>query len=169
MPFVWVLLDLLTKKIKQMYEKYCFRFITSLKRQGSGSRSRSVSKSRIQICIKLKSRIRIRISIKVKSRIRIRIWIRIKRVWIRNTVSLTFYPQNGWYPSHVLKHIHCLVCWLFVTLSRQGKTFTQMNYAGHTAYLPTTMLPASISPRSKFSIYKVYSAYHLQHITVKSC
>jgi hypothetical protein len=54
-------------------KKYCFRYITYLKRQGSGS----VSNGRIRI--KLKSIIRIRI--KAKSMIR----ISIKGVWIRNT------------------------------------------------------------------------------------
>jgi hypothetical protein len=62
-----------------LYKKYCFRYVTSLKRQGSGS----VSNSRIRI------RLEIRIRIKVKSRIR----ICIKRVQIRNTASAR--EKNG--------------------------------------------------------------------------
>jgi hypothetical protein len=87
-----------------MYKKYCFRYITSWKRQ----RSRSISNSRIQIHIKLKTGIRIRI--KVKSRIRIR------RVWIRNTgLNIgSFSPRSappryeGYWPDTItpLQHQH---------------------------------------------------------------
>jgi hypothetical protein len=58
----------------KMYKKYCFRYIISLKWQGSGS----VSNSRIRICIKLNSRIR----------------IRINRVWIHNTAVLGGMRRN---------------------------------------------------------------------------
>jgi hypothetical protein len=44
----------------KMYKKYCFRYISSLKQQGSGS----VSNSQIRIRIRLKSMIRIRIKVK---------------------------------------------------------------------------------------------------------
>jgi hypothetical protein len=53
----------------KMYKKDCFRYIISLKLQGSGSGS--VSNRLIRIRIKVQSMIRI--------------LIRVKRVWIRNT------------------------------------------------------------------------------------
>ncbi len=71
----------------KIYKKYCFRYITSLKRPISGSGA--VSNSRIRIRIKLKSRFQIRIKLKSRFQIRIKVKsitrIRIKRVWIHNT------------------------------------------------------------------------------------
>jgi hypothetical protein len=70
----------------KMYKKYCFWYISSMKRQESGSGSIPNS----QIRIKLKSRIQIRI--KVISRVLSR--IRIRRVWICKTGIMYIYLSD---------------------------------------------------------------------------